>query len=129
MLTLAAAREAFDVSREKPATAAKPFGTAPFGTSCLLALRLIEAGVRFVTVSFGGWDTHANNFRALKTSLLPDLDGGLAALLGGLTERGLLDTTLVFVTGEFGRTPKINAAGRPRPLAAGDVRRCWPAAG
>jgi len=115
------ARQAFDVSQEKPELAA-PFGTHRFGLSCLLALRLVEAGVRFVTLSYGGWDTHGNNFTACKQNLLPPLDQGLAALFGSLAERGLLDTTAVFVTGEFGRTPKINErAGRdhwPRAMFA-----------
>jgi uncharacterized protein (DUF1501 family) len=115
------AREAFDVSREKPEVA-KPFGDGRFGQSCLLALRLIAAGVRYATVSFGGWDTHGNNFKALKDGLLPQLDTGLSALLAALKEHGLLDTTTVFVTGEFGRTPKINdKAGRdhwPRAMTA-----------
>jgi hypothetical protein len=115
------AREAFDVSREKPVVA-KPFGEGRFGMSCLLALRLITAGVRFVTVNFGGWDTHNNNFRSLQTNLLPQLDRGLSALLTGLKERGLLDSTTVFVVGEFGRTPKVNErAGRdhwPRAMTA-----------
>src|SRR3954469_25833885 len=70
-------REAFDVSREKPEVAA-PFGTSAVGQSCLLAARLIESGVRFVTLSSGGWDTHENNFDRLKSRLLPDLDTALA---------------------------------------------------
>jgi hypothetical protein len=123
------ARKAFDVSQEKPEIAAR-FGEQRFGMSCLLALRLIEAGVRFVTVSFGGWDTHGGNFRACKENLLPQLDVGLANLFTGLRERGLLDTTTVCVTGEFGRTPKINErAGRdhwPRAMfvlmAGGGIR-------
>lgn len=82
--------------------------------SCLLALRLVEASVRFVTLTFSGWDTHANNFRQCKTSLLPQLDEGLSA-------RGLLSSTLVCVTGEFGRTPQVNGrAGRdewPRAMS------------
>ena len=74
---------------------------------------MIEAGVRFATVSFGGWDTHSNNFKQAQESLLPQLDQGLSALFTTLAERGLLDSTLVYVTGEFGRTPKINdKAGR-----------------
>ena len=92
-----------------------------FGQSCLLAVRLIEAGVRFVTVTFGGWDTHGGNFRKLKESLLPQLDDGLSALLTTLSAKGLLDSTAVCVTGEFGRTPKVNAnAGRdhwPRAMS------------
>jgi hypothetical protein len=106
------AREAFDTSREQPEVAAQ-FGEHKFGQSCLLAARLIEAGVRFATVSFGGWDTHSGNFKKCKDELLPQLDQGLAAMLGMLSQRGLLDSTMVVVTGEFGRTPKINArAGR-----------------
>jgi len=112
IITSRRAREAFDVSKEDPAFAA-PFGDTPFGQSCLLATRLVEAGVRFVTVQLGGWDTHADNFTKLKETLLPTLDTGLAALLLGLEQKGLLDSTVVMVTGEFGRTPKINVrAGR-----------------
>jgi hypothetical protein len=112
------ARQAFDTSRE-PRAMAETFGSHAFGQSCLLAGRLIEAGVRFVTVSLGSWDTHIQNFRALKggagavPGLLPRFDEGLAALLAWLETRGLLASTAVFVTGEFGRTPKINkTAGR-----------------
>ncbi len=101
------ARSAFDISKESPEFA-KPFGTDPFGQSCLLGLRLVEAGVRFVSTTLGGWDTHIDNFTKLKTQLLPKLDEGLSALLCGLEQRGLLESTLVYVTGEFGRTPKIN---------------------
>jgi hypothetical protein len=108
MLKSARARKAFDVSQESPEFAA-PFGTTPFGQSCLLATRLVEAGVRFVTISNGGWDTHRDNFNLLKKKLLPPFDEGLAALLTGLEMKGLLDSTIVFVTGEFGRTPKIAA--------------------
>ena len=107
MITSPKAREAFDVSREAPSFA-KPFGDTPFGQSCLLASRLVESGVRFVTISSGGWDTHRDNWNALKNRLLPPFDEGLAALLTGLEQKGLLETTAVFVTGEFGRTPKIN---------------------
>src|SRR5262245_10286091 len=107
IITSRRAREAFDVSRESPAFSER-FGTTPFGMSCLLGTRLIESGVRFVTLTLGGWDTHQSNWTTLKNRLLPDLDTGLSALLTGLSEKGLLDTTTVFVTGEFGRTPKIN---------------------
>jgi uncharacterized protein (DUF1501 family) len=83
-----------------------------------------------VTVQLGGWDTHADNWKKLKTSLLPTLDEGLAALFQGLQQKGLLESTCVLVTGEFGRTPKINQrAGRdhyPRAMfmvmAGGGVR-------
>lgn len=106
------AREAFDTSREPPGIA-RSFGEHRFGQSCLLAVRLIEAGVRFATVTFGGWDTHSGNFRKSKEELLPQLDEGLSALLTTLDARGLLESTIVLVTGEFGRTPKINSrAGR-----------------
>ncbi len=122
-------REAFDVSREKPEVAAG-FGDSAVGQSCLLATRLIESGVRFVTLSSGGWDTHDQNFEKLKTRLLPDLDRALAALFTTLDRKGLLATTAVFVTGEFGRTPRINPrAGRdhfPRAMcclmAGGGIR-------
>ncbi len=121
MIRSAKARDAFDTSKEK-VEVAKPFGEGRFGMSCLLALRLVAAGVRFVTVGFSGWDTHGGNFKALQNNLLPQLDTGLSALLAGLKERGLLETTTVFVVGEFGRTPKINdKAGRdhwPRAMTA-----------
>lgn len=123
------AREAFDTSRE-PAEVSAAFGEHKFGQSCLLATRLIAAGVRFATVSFSGWDTHSNNFRTTRDGLLPQLDQGLSAMLRGLESRGLLESTTVLVTGEFGRTPKINErAGRdhwPRAfsilMAGGGVR-------
>lgn len=106
------ARQAFDTSRE-PESVAREFGESRFGQSCLLAMRLIEAGVRFSTVTFSGWDTHSGNFRKCKESLLPAFDRGLSALLNHLDQRGILESTAVLVTGEFGRTPKINdKAGR-----------------
>jgi len=112
IITSPRAREAFDTSREAPAIA-KPFGEHAFGQSCLLACRLVEAGVRFTTVTFGGWDTHRNNFQTLKEGKLAQLDDGLSALFNTLAAKGLLQSTAVFVTGEFGRTPKINPnAGR-----------------
>lgn len=122
-------REAFDVSKES-AKVADRFGDSGFGQSCLLACRLIEAGVRFVTLEIGGWDTHRDNFTALKDRLLPQLDAGVSGLLTTLAERGLLDSTAVQMCGEFGRTPKINKdAGRdhwPRAmftlLAGGGMR-------
>jgi uncharacterized protein (DUF1501 family) len=87
------------------------YGRNPFGQSCLLARRLIEAGVRLVTVSDGGWDTHAGQFPALKNNLVPRVDRGLPALLDDLDARGLLETTLVVWLTDFGRTPKVNSAG------------------
>ena len=112
MITSKRAREAFDISKESPEFA-KPFGDSAFGASCLLANRLVEAGVGFVSLSLGGWDTHRDNFSQLETSLLPTLDTGLSALLNGLEQKGLLESTAVFVTGEFGRTPKINERSDP----------------
>jgi hypothetical protein len=107
------AARAFDISQE-PASIAKLFPDNALAQSCLLATRLVEAGVRFVSVDHGGWDTHDNNFPQLKDKLLPELDGGLAGLLTALELKGLLKTTAVFVAGEFGRTPKISRqrAGR-----------------
>lgn len=107
IITSKKAREAFDVSQESPKFT-EPFGKEGFGQSCLLATRLVEAGVRFVTLSLGGWDTHADNFTRLKTRNCPTLDTGLSALFNGLEQKGLLESTVVMVTGEFGRTPKIN---------------------
>jgi uncharacterized protein (DUF1501 family) len=107
IITSKRSREAFDISKESPAFA-KQFGEDNFGVSCLLATRLVASGVRFVTLSLGGWDTHQDNFTRLKDRQLPPLDTGLSALLNGLEEKGLLESTVIMVTGEFGRTPKIN---------------------
>jgi hypothetical protein len=99
---------AFDISQEPPSIA-QLFPDTEVAQSCLLAARLVEAGVRFVSVEHGGWDTHDDNFKQLKDKLLPELDGALAGLLTTLELKGLLATTAVFVTGEFGRTPKVDA--------------------
>lgn len=114
VMTSPTAKKAFDISQESPAFAEK-FGETPLGGSALLALRLVEAGTRFVTLTYGGWDTHNSNWERLKDRQLPPLDQALSALLVGLEERGLLESTAVIVTGEFGRTPKIN----DRPPSAG----------
>lgn len=116
LLTSAQTQAAFDLASESPATRDR-YGRHTYGQSCLLARRLVEAGVRFVTVYYSrgirGWDTHDNNFSTLKKSLLPHTDVSVSALLEDLQTRGLLDETLVFWTGDFGRTPKINdKAGR-----------------
>lgn len=103
-------RQAFDVTRESTAIQER-FGTTGLGMSCMLATRLIEAGTRFVTITNNGWDTHNDNFKRLKENQLPGLDQGISALLLTLEERGLLESTMVVVTGEFGRTPKINKRG------------------
>jgi len=106
------AREAFDLSAESQGISTL-FDKDGFSQSCLLATRLIEAGVKFVSLSIGGWDTHSDNFNSLKTKVLPSFDSGLAGLFQALDAKGLLASTSVFVTGEFGRTPKVNKnAGR-----------------
>jgi hypothetical protein len=105
-------KKAFDLNQEKPSLRDR-YGAAAFGQGALAARRLVEAGVRFVTISLGGWDTHGKNFDALSQRLLPTLDQTLSALVADLSERGLLDSTIVYCAGEFGRTPKINKnAGR-----------------
>jgi hypothetical protein len=109
-------RKAFDLAREPDAIReryGRDFRGGSFGQKVLAARRLIEAGVRFVTVGLGGWDTHGGNFRTLRFNLLPQLDRTLAALIADLDGRGLLDSTVVYCAGEFGRTPLINGgAGR-----------------
>jgi hypothetical protein len=100
---------AFDLSGEDPRLRDR-YGRHMFGQSLLLARRLVEVGVPIVQVNLGRvqtWDTHSANFRSLKERLLPPTDQGVAALLDDLAARGLLDQTLVIVTGEFGRTPRI----------------------
>lgn len=108
-------RDAFDLKQEKPETRDR-YGRHAFGQSLLLARRLVEAGIPVVQANMGTmnrWDTHGQNFRTLKETLLPPFDQGLSTLLADLDERGLLQETLVVVTGEFGRTPLINnKAGR-----------------
>src|SRR5215210_35817 len=112
LITAPRAKRAFDLGAEDPRLRDR-YGRTNLGQGCLLARRLIEAGVRFVTVTDGGWDTHQNNFKSLKDRLLPKLDAGLSALLQDLSDRGLLDSTLVVCLSDFGRTPKINpSAGR-----------------
>jgi hypothetical protein len=97
---------AFDISKESPETHAL-YGSDPFNQGCLLARRLVEHGVRYVEVTLGGWDTHNDNFVRVPENCAK-LDQALAALLGDLERRGLLKETLVVLTTEFGRTPKIN---------------------
>lgn len=111
------ARRAFDLGQEPPLVRDR-YGRDLFGSSMILARRLVEAGVTFVTVHTeskgnGHWDTHENNFNLLRQWLLPYLDRSVSALLDDLDQRGLLETTLVLVTGDMGRTPRVNAkAGR-----------------
>ncbi|MHC4880458.1 MAG: DUF1501 domain-containing protein [Planctomycetota bacterium] len=110
-----ATRGAFDVENADPATIER-YGHNKFGLSLLMGYRLIEAGVNLVQVNLGknsSWDTHRRNFVNLKRNLFPYFDQSVSALLDDLKQSGLLDSTLVIVTGEFGRTPKINKdAGR-----------------
>jgi len=134
------ARQAFDLTAE-PARVRDRYGRHKFGQSCLLARRLVEAGVRLVQVNWPReagdsstgnplWDTHSKNAERLKTALMPPMDRGYSALLDDLEQRGLLDSTLVVWVGEFGRTPKINGGGGrdhwgavfPAALAGGGVR-------
>jgi hypothetical protein len=100
---------AFDLSQE-PAGARTAYGGSRFGEGCLLARRLVEAGVSFVEVTLGGWDTHQNNFNRVRT-LSQQVDPAMSQLVTDLRDRGLLDSTLVIWMGEFGRTPRINARG------------------
>lgn len=100
-------KKAFALSEEAAPVRAS-YGATPFGQSALAARRLVEAGVRFVTITIGGWDTHSQTFNAHKTRLLPQLDQVLSALIGDLSDKGLLDSTIVYCAGEFGRTPKVN---------------------
>ena len=112
LMTSPAAKKAFDLHAE-PDKLRDEYGRHSLGQSCLMARRLVEAGVRCVTIDHSNWDTHSDNFRVLKRDLLPALDSGLATLFRDLKDRGLLESTLVVVTGEFGRTPRINNnAGR-----------------
>ncbi|HWB00069.1 MAG TPA: DUF1501 domain-containing protein [Pirellulales bacterium] len=119
MITAPETKKAFDLASEKDELRDK-YGRTRFGQSCLLARRLIESGVRFVTVSDGGWDTHTNNFTSLKDKKMPYLDQGLSQMLVDLDQRGMLDDTLVVWLTDFGRTPKINgASGRDHWATAG----------
>ena len=119
IITGPAAKTAFDLSRESDKTRER-YGRNSLGQGCLLARRLVEAGVQFVTVTDGGWDTHTDNFKSLKNRLMPRVDRGLSALVEDLGTRGLLDDTLVVWFGDFGRTPKVNpTAGRDHWATAG----------
>jgi hypothetical protein len=135
LLSSSRTTQAFDVAAESPQLRGR-YGETVNGTSLLLARRLVEAGVPFITVfwmenekiaskckSAGGWDTHGNNFNCLKDHLLPEFDRGFSALIEDLAQRGLLDETLLLLTSEMGRTPKI---GDPRSGGvAGAGRDHW----
>ena len=125
LLTSPQAKTAFDLSKESTQVRER-YGRGRVGTSCLLARRLVEAGARFVTVVDNGWDMHQQIFKAMPDAFfpgsgkLPTLDRAYSSLITDLRERGLLETTLVVLMGEFGRTPKINSLGG---------RDHWPRAG
>jgi hypothetical protein len=104
-LILGDAGKVFDTSRE-PAALRERYGRNTFGQSCLMARRLVEGGVPFVTINYKGWDTHKRHFEIMRNKL-PELDRGLAALLQDLTDRGLLESTIIWCGGEFGRTPRV----------------------
>ena len=101
--------KAFDL-QDEPAATVRSYGDSDFGRGCLMARRLVEGGVKFVEVVLDGWDTHKDNF-ARTQKLMGQLDPGLAGLIRDLDARKMLDSTLIMVMGEFGRTPKINADG------------------
>lgn len=105
-MILGDAGKLFDLSQEDPALRAK-YGRNTFGQSCLMARRLVAAGVPYVTINYGGWDTHKQHFEAMRQKL-PEMDKAMAALLEDLSDRGLLDSTIVWWSGEFGRTPRID---------------------
>ena len=112
VLGAAATWKAFDIDHE-PAGLRSRYGDDRLGRSCLVARRLVEAGVSLVTVIFGGWDTHSNHLADTRDRLLPPLNRAFAALLDDLADRGMLDSTLVAWTGEFGRTPSMNGSSPP----------------
>lgn len=110
LLTAGKTRAALDVQKESREVIER-YGGSRLGLCSLAARRLVQAGVRFVTVGMSGWDTHDQNFTRLRNDLLPQVDRALAALIEDLEALGLLRETIVYCAGEFGRTPKINGQG------------------
>jgi hypothetical protein len=104
-LILGDAGKLFDLSQEK-AELRDRYGRNTFGQSCLMARRLVEKGVPYITINYKGWDTHKQHFQIMNRKL-PELDKGLATLLDDLSQRGLLDSTIIWWSGEFGRTPRV----------------------
>lgn len=104
-LMLGDAGKVFDLGQESEALRDR-YGRSTFGQSCLMARRLVERGVPYITINYKGWDTHKRHFQEMRR-MLPELDKGLATLLADLANRGLLDSTIVWCSGEFGRTPRI----------------------
>lgn len=106
-LILGQGREVFDLSKETPELRDR-YGRHTFGQDCLVARRLVEAGVPYIVINYpGGWDTHSNHFATMRRQC-PQLDQGLATLLQDLKDKGLLDSTIVWCGGEFGRGPKVD---------------------
>jgi uncharacterized protein (DUF1501 family) len=105
-LILGDAGKVFELSQEK-ADLRDRYGRTTFGQACLMARRLVERGVPYITINYkGGWDTHKDNFQTMRRKL-PEMDKGMATLLQDLSDHGLLDSTIVWWGGEFGRTPKV----------------------
>ncbi len=104
-LILGDAGKIYDLTQEKDEVREK-YGKNKFGQSCLMARRLVEAGVPYVTINYNGWDTHKQHFQQMRR-MLPEMDKAMAALLEDLAARGLLGSTIVWWSGEFGRTPKV----------------------
>ncbi|MEW5981128.1 MAG: DUF1501 domain-containing protein [Acidobacteriota bacterium] len=104
-LILGESGKVFDLSQESDETRER-YGRNTFGQSCLAARRLVERGAPYITINYNGWDTHKLHFQAMRQRL-PQMDRGMATLLQDLSDRGLLDTTIVWWSGEFGRTPRV----------------------
>ncbi len=117
-LILGDAGKVFDLSQEKDDLRDR-YGRNTFGQSCLVARRLVERGVPYVTINYKGWDTHKQNFQVMRQKL-PQMDKGMATLLQDLADRKLLDSTIIWWSGEFGRTPRVQWEAalerRTRPL-------------
>ena len=133
MLASPKVKAAFDLSAE-PARMRDAYGRTAYGQSCLLARRLVEAGVRFVTVyyaetigqgNFGGWDTHGENFQKLRDRLLPATDQTVPTFIEDLAARGLLDETLIVWMGEFGRSPKVVSSTQFGPNGRDHWPKCY----
>ena len=121
-MILGDARDVFDLSQESDATRER-YGRNTFGQSCLMARRLVEAGVKYITINAQGWDTHKMHFEAMARKM-PEMDRGMATLLEDLSERGLLDSTIVWSSGEFGRTPRVQWE-EPWKGGRGHFGRCF----
>ena len=121
-MILGDAGKVFDLSLENKEVR-DGYGRNRFGQACLAARRLVESGVPYVAINYGGWDTHKRNFESMRR-MLPELDRGIGTLLGDLDARGLLDRTIVWCGGEFGRTPKV-AWGEPWNGGRGHLGACF----